>query len=232
MCSSQKFLSHRAFQSGQTAGGLQFQLFEENLATERVAVGVQAARRDADDRVPCPDGFLAVEHLRFFNHANDRAAHVVFALRVKTGHLRRLAAEKGAVVFRTGTREALDDFGEHVRLQFAGAQVIEEKQRLGPEDGDVVDAMVHEVGADGVVFVHGEGNLELGADTIHGRNEHGLAVTFDVESEEAAEAADLAEDFRPVGGGEQLRQGCLDLVPQIDIHTRPSVSFLFHAPGD
>jgi len=112
--------------------GLELQLLEENFPRERVAVRMQAARRDADDGVPCPDGFLAVEHLGFFDHADNRAAHVVFALLVKTGHLRRLAADERAVVFRAGAREALDDVGENVRLEFAGAEIIEKNSGSAP----------------------------------------------------------------------------------------------------
>ena len=163
----QQFLANRAFQSGHAAGRFQFQLLEENFPAERIAVRVQAAGFDADDRIPCPDGFLAVEHPGFFHHADDGAAHVVFALLVKARHLRRLAADERAMVFRAGAGEALDDVGENVRLQLAGAEVIEEEQRLRAEHGDVVDAMVHEVRADGVVLVHREGDFELGADAVH-----------------------------------------------------------------
>ena len=228
----QQFVANRVFQSRHAARRFEFQLLEEDFSRERIAVRVQAAGGDADDRVAGPDGFLAVEHFGFFHHADNRAAHVVFALLVKARHLRRLAADERAMIFRAGARKALDDVGEHVRLQFAGAEVIEEKQRLGAQHGDVVDAMIHEVGADGVVPVHREGDFELGADAVHGRHEHRLAVFFQVEREQAAEAADLAEHLAAMRGGEQLRQGGLDLVAQINVHARAGVSFLFHAQGD
>ena len=41
--------------------------------------------------------------------------------------------------------------------------------------------MVHEVGTDGIVPVHREGDLELGADAVHGRHKHRLAVFLEVE---------------------------------------------------
>ena len=123
----QQFLAKRAFQSGHAAGRFQFQLLEENFPAERIAVGVQPARFDADDGIPCPHGFLAIEHPGFFHHADNGAAHVVFALLVKARHLRRLAADERAIVFRARAGEALDDVREHVRLQFAGAEIIEEE---------------------------------------------------------------------------------------------------------
>ncbi len=92
----------------------------------------------------------------------------------------------------------LENFG----LQFAGADVVEEEQGFSAEDGDVVDAMIDEVGADGVVLVHRERDFEFRADAVGAGDENGLAIFFGVESEQAAEAADFAEDFRTMGGSE------------------------------
>ena len=190
---------------------------------------MQAGRCDADDGVAALDGFLAVEHPGFFHHADDGAAHVVFALLIKAGHLRRLAADERAMVFRAGAGEALDDVRENVRLQLAGAEIIEEEQRLRAEHGDVVHTMVHEVRADGVVLVQREGELELGADAVHGRDEDRLAIFFHVQREQAAEAADLAEHLAAMRGREQLRQGGFDFVAQINVNAGTRVGFLFHA---
>ena len=217
------------FNPGTRLVGFKLQLLEENFPRQRIAVGVQAAGCDADDRVAALHGFLAVEHLGFFHDAHDRAAHVVFAGLVKARHLRRFAADERAMVFRAGAGEALDDFGEDVRLQLARAEIIKEKQRLGAQHGDVVDAMVHEVRADGVVPVHREGDFELGADAVHGRYEDRLAIFFHVQREQAAEAADLAEHLAAMRGGEQLRQGGFDLVAEINVNAGGGVSFLFHA---
>ena len=88
--------------------------------------------------------------------------------------------------------------------------------------------MVDEVLADGVVAVHGEGELELGADAVGAGDEDGLAVFFDVEGEKAAEAADFAEDFGAMRGGEELRQRGFDAIAEVNVHTRAGISFLFH----
>ena len=116
--------AERELRAGDAAGRFQFQLLEENFPAERIAVRVQAARCDADDHVAAFDGFLAVKHTGFFHHADDGAAHVVFARLIKARHLRRLAADERAVVFRARAGEALDDVRENVRLQFAGAEII------------------------------------------------------------------------------------------------------------
>ena len=223
----QKFVADGVAEFGDAALGLEFHLLEENLAGERIAVGVQAAGGEADDGVAGADGF-AVEHFGFFDDADDGAADVVLPRFIKAGHLGGFAADEGAIIFGATAREAGDEFGEDVGLQFAGADVIEEEKRFRAEDGDVVHAMVDEVLADGVVAVHGEGELELGADAVGAGDEDGLAVFFDVEGEEAAEAADLAEDFRAVRGREELRQRGFDAIAEVNVHTRAGVSFLFH----
>ena len=189
---------------------------------------MQAAGRYADDGVAALHRLLAIQHLRFLHHAHDRAADVVFAGVIKARHLGGLTADERATVFRAGTGETLDDFGEHVRLQLAGAQIIEKKQWLSTEHGDVVDTMVDEVGADGVVLVHREGNFEFGADAVHGRHEHRFAVFFQVQRKQTAEAADLAEHLAPVRRGQHLWQGGFDLVAQINVHAGRGISLLFH----
>ncbi len=221
--------AEREFRAGDAAGRFQFQLLEENFPAERITVRMQAARFNADDHVAALDGFLAVEHLRFFHHADDGAAQIVFARLIKARHLRRLAADERAIVFRARARETFDDFGENVRLQLAGAEIIEEEQRLRAQHRDVVHAMVHEVRADGVMLVLLKGDLELGADAVHGRHEDGLAIFFYVQREQAAEAADLAEHLAAMRAGEQLRQCGLDAIAQINVHASGGVSFLFHA---
>ena len=222
----QEFLADGFLEAGNFAGRFVAELFKEDFPAERIAVRVQAARFDADHHVAALDGFLAVEHPGFFHHADDGAAHVIFARLIKARHLRRLAADQRAVVFRAGAGEALDDVREHVRLQLAGAEVIEEEQRFRAEHGDVVDAMVHEIRADGVVLVLLEGDLELGADAVHGRDEDRLAIFFHVQREESAEAADLAEHLAAMRAGEQLRQRGFDSIPKINIHAGGGVSFL------
>ena len=65
--------------------------------------------------------------------------------------------------------------------------------------------MVDEVGADGVVDAEFEGDLELGADAVGGGDQDGLGKFFEVEREEAAEAADFGEDVLVEGlAGEHL----------------------------
>ena len=82
-----------------------------------------------------------------------------------------------AAVLPARARDAGDDLLGDVRRQPAGRQVVEEEQRLGALDEDVVDAVVDEIGADRVVPAGHERDLELGADAVGARHQHRLRDT-------------------------------------------------------
>ena len=131
--------------------------------------------------------------------SDDGAGEVVFSIGIEAGHLCGFAADEGAAVSATGLGDATDDCFDDVVFKAASGEIIEEKERGGTLDGDVVDAVVDEVGTDGVVDAELEGDLELGADAVGGRDEHGVRELVEIECEEAAEAADLGKDV-PVEG--------------------------------
>ena len=56
---------------------------------------------------------LPVNHLLAINDADDKARDIVFAFRVKAGHLGRLAAEQHTTIFTTTRRNAFDDARDH-----------------------------------------------------------------------------------------------------------------------
>jgi len=225
----QQFLPDRAFETGRAACRLVTELFKENLPSQRITVRVQAARFDADHYVAALHRLLPVEHPGFFHHAHDRAADVIFTRLVKARHLRRLAADQRAVVLRAGAGETLDDLRENMRLQLARAQVIQEEQRLRAQHRDVVDAMVHQIRTNGVMLVHRERDLQLGAHAVHGRHQDRLAILLQIERKQPAEPAHLAQHLTAMRGREQLRQRGFDFIAQIDVNAGGGVSFLFHA---
>ena len=76
---------------------------------------------------------------------------------------------------------------ENGAVKMRGADVVEEEERFGTLDEDVVDAVVDEVLADGRVLLREAGDLELGAYAVRAPDkEHVLAGRC----EEPAEVAD------------------------------------------
>jgi len=222
----EEFVAEGAVESGGAAGDLQAELIEEDLAGEGIAIGMEAGRGHADEDIAAADGFLAVEHPGFLDDADDGAGDVVFAVLVEAGHLGGFAADEGAAIGGAAPGEAGDDVFEDGGLEFSGAEIIEEEEGFGAEDGDVIDAMVDEVFADGVVTAGEEGDLQFGADAVDGRDEDGIGMAPGIEGEEAAETADLAHDSGTAGGGEQLGEGGLDAIAEVNIHAGCGVSFL------
>ncbi len=73
--------------------------------------------------------------------------------------------------------------------------VVEEEQRLRALDQDVVDAHRDEIDADRVVAAERERELQLGADAVGARHQHGLAIALR-QLDQRAESADAGQHLR------------------------------------
>ena len=131
-------------------------------------------------------------------------------------------------------RDPLHDVGHDLRIDDAARDVIEEEERLGALDEDVVHAVVHEILADRVVLLREKGDLELRPDAVDARNEHG-ALEPSRHLEEAAEISDLRKHFLPPRPPRQRGDLLLRPVRGVDIDARFLVfracHSLLHAAG-
>ena len=75
-------------------------------------------------------------------------------------------------------------------VELAGGEIIEEEERLGALDDEIVGAHRDQIDADAVVAVVIDRELELGADAVIGRDQQRIAIARRLEVEEAAEAAE------------------------------------------
>ena len=115
-------------------------------------------------------------------------------------HQKREAPRKGKGVTWEGAilKQALYDAQDILFTTAKPKRGKLKKLPAEPQHRDVIDAMIDEILPDGVRPIHREGDLELGADAIDARNQHGLAVLPRVEREQPAEAAHLAQHFPPL----------------------------------
>jgi hypothetical protein len=91
-----------------------------------------------------------------------------------------------------------------VHVQLAAGEIVEKEQRLGALHQDVVDTHRYKIDADGVVAVHVEGELQLGADAVGTRHQHRFAIALG-HLEQGTEAADARQHAVAQGGtGERL----------------------------
>ncbi len=200
------------------------------MAGEGVAVGVEAGGGEADEDVAGADR-LAVEEGGAVDDADDGADQVVVLAVVEAGHLGGLAADEGATGQLAAAGQAGEDLLEAGGLQLGGADVIEEEEGLGADDGDVVDAVVDEVFADGVVAVGHFGDLQFGADAVDAADQNGVLEFLELGLEEAAEAADGAEDLGPVGDADDFLDAALDAVAEVDVDSGLAVFLGGHGRG-
>ena len=116
-------------------------------------------------------------------------------LAIHSRHLRGLAADQRATGRATALLNPRRSLIENARLQFFRADIIEKKERPRAEDGDVVDAMVDQIGADGVVLIQREGDLSVWS-RRHQRSRPAPAPAFrKIRREQSAEPADLAQNL-------------------------------------
>ena len=161
----------------------------ERLANQRIAVGVYAGGGNTDQRIAGLDAG-AVDHLFLIDHADREAGHIVLVFRIEARHFSGFAADQRAACLTA----ALCDTGNHLcdllRVVLADCNIVEEEQRLCTAAGDIVYAHGNAVDANGVVLVHQERQLELGADAIRTGNEDRILHAIEIRAEQAAEAAE------------------------------------------
>ena len=126
---------------------------------------------------------FAVDDALALDHSHDESRQVVFAVGIETRHLGGFAADQGAAVVLAGFGQAFNDLLGDIRVELAGGKIVHKEKRGGALNGDVVDAMVHQIGADGVMHIHLEGNFQFGADAVDARNQHRIGIFLFVDGE-------------------------------------------------
>ena len=114
------------------------------------------------------------------------------------------------------------------RRQPAGGEIVEEEQRLGALHQDVVDAVIDEIGADRIVAVGQERDLQLGADAIGARRrapDRGYRPGSSLK--QPAEGADVGEDAAREGRPRQAADAADGFVARVDVDAG---SLVVHQP--
>ena len=110
----------------------------------------------------------------------------------KSAQVGGTSATSAGTIWVPGTQQARDAghnlFG-HIRSESSGGEIVEEEQRAGALHEDVVHAVVDQIDADRVVHAGHERDLELRADAIRARHEHGI-LHAGLEREQSAERTD------------------------------------------
>ena len=194
---------------------------------------MDARGRQAEKHIAFPYA-LARDDLRFLHDADGKARDVILAIGIETRHLRRLAADERTARLLAGGGDALDKRGDLLGNEPADREVVEEEERLRPLHEDVVDTHGDGVLPHRIVLVEHEGKAELRAHAVRTRDEHRLLVLGRLQCEEAAEAAEIAEDFGAVRRAHAVLDELDRFISRVDIDARIAIGkFRFHsAPPD
>ena len=66
----------------------------------------------------------------------------------------------------TGLSQPLDNSLYPFRHQLAHGDVVQEEERLGAAGKDIINTVIDQVNADGIMSFQGAGDLELGTDPV------------------------------------------------------------------
>ena len=169
-----------------------------DLAHERVAVGVHAGGRQAQDHIARAD-VCGVEHLGTVDDAHGKAGEVVIGGGHDARVLGHLAAHKRAARELTAIGHALDDLCHVLSLDVTDGNVVQEEQRLGARSQNVVDAHSDQVLAHCLVTVHDLGEHELGAHAVGAADQDRVFHILKCGGrEQATEATDAADNLGAV----------------------------------
>ncbi len=191
-------------QEGQSQRGSQFRIMglqylridAENTPYERIAVGMRPAGGQTQHHIPAFH-IIAQFDLIFFHHSHDESNQVVVFFGVYPGHFRGFAADQGAACVPAGRNQSLYNSFNPARVEFTHSDIVLEEKGRRTADKNIIDAVVNDVNADGIVLVQGNGDFHLGAYAVDMRDQHGLMVAFQLV--QTAEEAYAAQDLRSEG---------------------------------
>src|SRR5271165_1714996 len=90
------------------------------------------------------------------------------ARRVEAWHFGRFTADKRAAGLGAPVGYSFDDDRRDVLVEYPGSEVIQEKERLGALDDDIVDTHRNKIDANRIVYAAFDCDLDFGADAIVG----------------------------------------------------------------
>ena len=188
----------------------------EHFANQRIAIGMRAARCDADQSVAGSNA-TAIYHCGPLNRAHAKSREIVFPVTVHIRHLRGLAPDQCCAGLMATFCDSGYDIAGDVDVETPAGKIIEEKQRLGALHKHVVHAHCNQVDTDSVVALQVLREHEFGTDPVGPGDEHRLAVLIGWQSEQAAESAQAGKDFRPVRALDERLDSIDQCIAGVDI---------------
>ena len=183
-------------------------------------------RRQADEDVAGLDVF-AGNDLVAVDDADAEASQVIVVFGIEAGHFSRFAAEESAARFLAGMGDTFDNGRNLDRVELADGDVVQEEERFGALDENVIDGHGDAVLTDCIVFAHHDGQAEFRADAVGTADQDRFLDVAVHQGKEAAKAAKVTEDFRTVRGFDRIFHQFYGFVASIDVDAGISISQSF-----
>ena len=196
--------------------------FFDQLSHKAVAVGMHARRRQPDQHV-ARDNVGAWQNLVALDGADAEAREIIVGIAVQARHFRRLAADQRAAALAATLRDTGNDAAGVVDVEFSGGEIVEKEQRLGALDDQIVDAHGHKIDADRIVQPGIDGNLQLRANAVIGRNQDRIAKAGRLQVKQPAKPAEISVRPRPPRRLHQRFDGSHQRIARIDVDPRISI---------
>src|SRR4051812_33054782 len=116
------------------------------------------------------------QDLTALGSADGEAREIVILAGVHARHLGRFTADQRASRDPAAFGNARDDVAASCYVQLAGSEVIEEEQRLGALNHEVVDAHRDKVDTNGIVLASRNSDSQLSADPIGAGDEDRILI--------------------------------------------------------
>ena len=157
------------------------------------------------------------------DRADREAREIVVARPVVVRHLGALAADQRAARLAATLGNPRDHLARLLRLELGGGEIVQEEQRLGALDDEVVDAHRDQVDAGDAMPAALRQKLQLGADAVGRGDQDRIAKTGLPQVEQAAETADLGVGTRPRRAAGERRDGTHQGLAGVDVHPRLAI---------
>ena len=167
--------------------------FVQNLADQRIAVGVHSGRRQTDEHIAYADTG-PVYDLGIVRHPHAKARKIIFAFAVHIRHFSCFAAEQRAACLLAAFGNARDHLRGLFHIQLSRGEIVKEKQRARALNQNIIGTHGDKIDTHGIMLVESEGELQFRAHPVRGSDQNGLVHTGHIRLEKAAEPADIRQD--------------------------------------
>ena len=132
-----------------------------------------------------------VKNLLLVNDTNSKACEVVIIFRHESRMFCGFAADECRAGLDTALSHTADDGSDLFGDVLAACDIVKEEQRTSTAADDIVDAHSNGIDTDGVMLVHQDCHLDLGAASVGTGDENRFLHTGNRQTETAAKTADI-----------------------------------------